>query len=208
MARTRTPDRIRDAALALFNEYGEPNVTTNRIADELDISPGNLHYHFRTKQRLVEGLFSSFERRMLDLLGGETIERADVEDAWLFLHLVFETIVEFRFVYRDLNELCGAYPEIGRRMRAILKLSMQTADDLLRGLERNGQFQADAIARELLVRNIVLISSYWLSFDQALEPEQAPRADRAALQVMSLVSPFLQGEARVQFNTISAEYRR
>lgn len=208
MARSRTPDRICDAALALFNEFGEPSVTTNRIADELDISPGNLHYHFRTKRSLVERLFTLFERRMLALLGGETIEQADVEDAWLFLHLVFETIAEFRFIYRDLNELCGTYPEVGRRMRGILKLSMQTADDLLRGLERTGQFQADGPARELLVRNIVLISSYWLSFDQAIAPEHAPRADRAALQVMSLVSPFLEGRARAQFDAISAGYRR
>jgi len=107
MSRSRTPERIAEAALQLFNCYGEPNVTTNRIADELEISPGNLHYHFKTKQSLIDELFGRYEQRMLELLGGDGFEHADVEDAWLFLHLVFENIAAYRFIYRDLNELCA-----------------------------------------------------------------------------------------------------
>lgn len=207
MARTRTPERIIDAALALFNEYGEPNVTTNRIADELEISPGNLHYHFRTKQDLIGTLFGRFEQRMLELLRADIGDDASIEDAWLFLHLIFETIADYRFIYRDLTELCSRDRGLAQRVRAILKLSLGTADSLLRGLQGSGQFQAANDAREALVRTIVLVSSYWISFDQVLEPDREPRPDRAAWQVMSLVSPFLLGEARAQFDAIAAAYR-
>ncbi len=207
MARTQTPERILETALTLFNAYGEPNVTTNRIADELEISPGNLHYHFRTKRDLINALFSRYEQRMLELLGGEEITEAGVEDAWLFLHLVFEAIAEYRFLYRDLNELCGRDRALRQRIRAILKLSMKTADGLLQGLQRSGQFDAERREREALVHNIVLISSYWIAFEQVLEPDQPPRPDHAAWQVMMLVSPYLLGEARQQFQAIASSYR-
>jgi len=207
MTRTRTPQRILETALELFNRDGEPNVTTNRIADELGISPGNLHYHFRTKQSLVEALFQDFERRMLELLGGDAVERADVEDAWLFLHLVFETIAEFRFIYRDLNELCGRDRDIRRRFRGILKLSMHSAGDLLQALERSGDCEPGTARNEPVIRNLVLVSSYWLSFDQVLEPRHEPRPGRAAIQVMSIVSPYLRGAAREQFDMLAAAYR-
>lgn len=207
MSRTRTPERIAETALAMFNAFGEPNVTTNRIADELEISPGNLHYHFRTKQDLIDTLFGHFEQRMLELLGAGGIEETDIEDAWLFLHLVFENIAAYRFIYRDLNELCSRSRDLRRRIRAILKLSMRTAADLLSGLERSGQLEARALERESVVRNIVLISSYWIAFDQVMEPETEPRPDRAAIQVMSLVSPFLRGSARDQFEYLANAYR-
>lgn len=207
MSRTRTPERILAMALRMFNEFGEPNVTTNRIADELEISPGNLHYHFRTKHALVEALFQQFERRMLELLGGDAIERADVEDAWLFLHLVFEAIADYRFLYRDLNELCGRDRDLRRRFRGILKLSMRTATELLDALERAGYCDPGTSRNDPVIRNIVLVASYWLSFDQILEPGQEPRPGRAAIQVMSIVSPFLRGPAREQFEMLATAYR-
>ncbi|MEM1080883.1 MAG: TetR/AcrR family transcriptional regulator [Pseudomonadota bacterium] len=190
----------------LFNADGEPNVTTNRIADELDISPGNLHYHFRTKQDLIGSLFDQYERKMLGLLAASDSEQTDVEDAWFFLHLVFETISEYRFLYRDLVELCERIPELHRRMRGIFKLSMQTADQLMGGLIRAGLMQANPQARERLKRNIVLISSFWIGFDQILEPLQEPRPDRAVWLVMGLVSPYLRAEAKHQFEQLAAAY--
>ena len=206
MPRSQTPQRIIQAALDLFNHYGEPNVTTNRIADELDISPGNLHYHFRTKQNLIDALFEQFEQRMLGLLSANEADQTDIEDAWFFLHLVFETIADYRFLYRDLSELCARSPAMNRRMRAILKLSMQTADQLMGGLIKAGRMQAGRRERDGLVRNTILISSFWIAFDQILEPNQSPRPDRAAWQVMTLVSPYLRGEAKDQFEQLASAY--
>lgn len=206
MGRGDTPERILARTLELFNDYGEPNVTTNRIADELEISPGNLHYHFRTKQSLIEALFARFERRMLNLLAAPEDSRPEIEDIWLFLHLLFETIAEYRFLYRDLSELCSNSRSLHLRFRALLKLSMQTADALCAGLVRAGHMEIEPLQRKGLVRNLVLVSSFWIAFDQILEPDGQPQPDRAAWQVMSLVSPYLKGGARSQLERLSSAY--
>src|SRR5574341_132454 len=103
----RTRERILETSLGLFNRRGEPNVTTNDIAQELEISPGNLHYHFRHKSDIVRELFARFRVRLAETLlppGGEPVH---VEDVWLFLHLLFEQVRDYRFLFRALNELAS-----------------------------------------------------------------------------------------------------
>lgn len=203
MARN-TRDRILHAALALFNADGEPNVTTNRIADEIDISPGNLHYHFRTKADLIEALFDAFERRMLELLRVPEERAGDIEDVWLLLHLGFETIGDFRFLYRDLSDLCQRHRGLHQRFRAILRLTMQVAGNLCDDLIADGRMRASQAEREALLRNIALVSTFWLAFDQVQNEEPQPL--RAAWQVMSLLSPYLVGAERAQMEALTREY--
>lgn len=52
----RTAERILEVTLELFNRFGEPNVSTTLISAELNISPGNLYYHYPAKDELINSL--------------------------------------------------------------------------------------------------------------------------------------------------------
>ena len=121
MAR-QTRQRILDASLAMFNAQGEPNVTTNHIADELEISPGNLYYHFRNKDDIIEQLFAALRRAHGRGAGrARTAACPNLEDIWLQLHLVFECIWEYRFLYRDLVDILSRNRHLRMRFARILK---------------------------------------------------------------------------------------
>ena len=85
----RTAERILDTTLELFNRFGEPNVSTTLISAELGISPGNLYYHYPAKEELITRLYDRYDEALTELLRAAD-DVSDVEDAWLFFHMMFE----------------------------------------------------------------------------------------------------------------------
>ncbi|MCB1777411.1 MAG: TetR/AcrR family transcriptional regulator [Candidatus Competibacteraceae bacterium] len=207
----KTRDRILQTSLQLFNEYGEPRITTNHIADELDISPGNLYYHFRNKDELIWLLFEQFERRMGVALQVPERRVPDMEDMWLYLHLVFENIWEYRFFYRDLDNLLSRNKKLRTHFRRILERKVRTSTAICKGLVEAGVMEASSEDIAALSRNIAVIATYWFNFQRISVPAaaQANESNHLALgvyQVLSLVAPFLHSEARQLLRQISQEY--
>ncbi|HEX7271224.1 MAG TPA: TetR/AcrR family transcriptional regulator [Casimicrobiaceae bacterium] len=205
----RTRERILETALALFNRFGEPNITTADIADEMGISPGNLYYHFRSKDEIIAELFAAFERRLDDALTVPDRRPVSVEDLWLLLHLLFEAMLDHRFVFRDLDEILSRNRTLASRFALLMRRGTRSVIELCRGLVAAGAMRATEREIEALAENIALVATYWISYQQTRTGGQAGAVvslDRAAYQVLALVAPFLRGDARALVERLGAEY--
>ena len=202
-----TRQRILDAALAMFNSQGEPHVTTNHIADELEISPGNLYYHFRNKDDIIEQLFGGYEARMDTALSAPEGRLPGLEDVWLQLHLVFECIWDYRFLYRDLVDILTRNRRLRLRFARILKRADEQAHQVMRGLVQAGVMRASADEVDAASTNILVIATFWLNYAAARgdKDEQASIRD-GIVQVMMLIAPFLRDAERVHLNTLTRAY--
>ncbi|PIQ36530.1 MAG: TetR family transcriptional regulator [Lysobacterales bacterium CG17_big_fil_post_rev_8_21_14_2_50_64_11] len=208
MAR-QTRQRILDTALAMFNEQGEPNVTTNHIADEMDISPGNLYYHFRNKDDIIEQLFARYEERMDAALVTPEARLPDLEDIWLQLHLVFECIWDFRFLYRDLIDILSRNRRLRMRFARILKRASESSVEVMRGLVRASIMRASAAEIEATATNILVIATFWLNYASATgERDEQVAIRKGIVQVMMLMAPFLRDAERVHLDTLTKAYRQ
>ncbi len=202
-----TRQRILDCALAMFNAQGEPTVTTNHIADELEISPGNLYYHFRNKDDIIEQLFARYEQRMDDALTPPDGRLPGLEDIWLQLHLVFECIWDYRFLYRDLIEILSRNRRLRIRFARIVKRADDRARLVMRGLSQAGVIRASAAEIDAAATNILVLATFWLNYASVLGDRDEQRAiERGIVQVMMLLSPFLRDAERVHLNQLIRAY--
>jgi len=206
MARN-TKDRILKTALSLFNQFGEPNVTTNAIADGLEMSPGNLHYHFPSKTDVVSSLFEQYEKKMVSLLATPPDRAADLEDIWLLFHLSFEVMGEYQFIYRDLTNLCLRHRGIHQKFLALLALAKQTATILVEDLRDSGLMEASDEEAASLIDSVLLISNFWLANDRIVSKDGKPQPHRAVGLVMGVISPLLVPQARELASHLAAGYR-
>ena len=209
----RTAERILEVTLQLFNRFGEPNVSTTLISAELGISPGNLYYHYPAKDELINTLFDRYEAALNELLRAAG-EVANVEDAWLFFHMLFELIWQYRFLYRDLNDLLSKNRRLETHFQFVLKNKAQAVRQVLDALSGGSGVQLDAHQAEPAANAMVVVLTYWLSYEyvrdprKALEPENAAAAlSRGAYHVLSLLMPYLGSAAQQHLHTLVGEYR-
>ncbi|WP_151634145.1 TetR/AcrR family transcriptional regulator [Noviherbaspirillum aerium] len=209
----RTRERILELSLRLFNDFGEPNITTTVIAEEMEISPGNLYYHFRNKDDIVNSLFAQFETEISRMLAVPADRRPTVEDVWQYLHLMFELVWRYRFFYRDLSDLLSRNRKLELHFKQILTHEIQVAQQLCTGLRADQALEATDREIETLATNMVVVATYWLSYEYVRNPrkytEQEVMAEalaRGCYQVLSQIVPYLRGETRVMFNRLADEY--
>ena len=208
----RTAERILEVTLELFNRFGEPNVSTTLISAELNISPGNLYYHYPAKDELINSLFDRYERSLSELLNASDNVR-DVEDAWFFMHTLFELIWQYRFLYRDLNDLLRMNRRLVSHFQWVLKNKTRAVKALLDGMSRAGSIDIDSREVEATATSMVVVLTYWLSYEyvrdprRALEPEHAQLAlMRGAHHVLNLLMPYLELGQRQHLMTLVTAY--
>ena len=208
----RTAERILEVTLELFNRFGEPNVSTTLISAELRISPGNLYYHYPAKDELINSLFDRYEAGLAGLLNAAD-EVADVEDAWFFRHSLFELIWQYRFLYRDLNDLLSKNRRLETHFQAVLKNKTHAVKALLGGMSRSGAISIDSREVDATSTCMVVVLTYWLSFEyvrdprRALEPESAEIALlRGAHHVLNLLVPYLEQGQRMHLLGLVGAY--
>ena len=193
----------------MFNEFGEPTVATTSIAFEMGISPGNLYYHYHSKEVIVADLFAEFRREIETTLAAPAARLPNAEDCWLYLHLVFEGISKYRFIYRDINDLVARYHLIEVQFKRILNHKIRVAEQILAGLVKGGQMRAEPAEITTLAENMVLIASYWMSFRFAREPKATQDANtlaRGAFHVIALAAPYLAPRERALFDALAKRY--
>jgi AcrR family transcriptional regulator len=210
MAPRQTRERILETSLAMFNAHGEPNVTTNHIADELEISPGNLYYHFRNKEDIVEQVFARYEARMDSTLLVPDGRLPDLEDVWMQLHLVFECMWDYRFLYRDLVDIVSRNRKLKTHFARILNRAATSAGEVLRGLTAAGIMRATPDEIRATAENVLLVATFWMNFNIVRNGRSESDQDdltHGIYQVMLLIAPFLRDAERAHLNTLAQAYR-
>ncbi len=205
----KTRQRILDTTLALYNAQGEPNVSTTLIATEVGISAGNLHYHFRKKDQLIGALLEQFVAEAEQLMPPDSWRAHDVEDAWFLLHVIFETIWKYRFLFRDLSGIMSRDRRAGHRLSTVFNRAVATSRGICLGLAESGQLEASAAEIEALAHNLAVLTLYWLSFDTVRHPRRDDAGESIAqgvYHVLMLVAPFMHPMGRANLQYLAAQY--
>jgi hypothetical protein len=98
---------------------------------------------------------------------------------------------------------------LAARFALIMRRGSRTVIELCRGMVATGAMHASEREIAALAENVSLIATYWISYQKISAGERAAEAvslDRAAYQVLSLIAPFLRGDAHRLLERLSQDY--
>lgn len=196
-------DIILEVSLQLFNDEGEANLSAVDIANELDISPGNLYYHFKGKEEIVATLYGQFESGVVALLEDIRDAGNTLEEHWLHLYVLLEHLYHYRFLFRNTTDLLQKYSAIENRFRRMLEQQYQSIRAMLGQLLNEKHVagkELDYVLVDELADNMMLIYTHWFEFQSLRKRELSQHLfiQGAILQIMTLLMPYM-GDQQCEF---------
>ena len=127
--------------------------------------------------------------------------------------MMFELIWSYRFLYRDLNDLLSNNRKLESHFKFVLERKARAVRAVLDGLAGGSGMEIAARDAEPVATAMVVVLTYWLSFEyvrdprRALEPETAGAALlRGAFHVLSLLLPYLDRGQREHLHALAGRY--
>lgn len=201
----KTKERILLTSIELFNRHGVTPMTTNHIAKALDISPGNLYFHYDNKEEILRELFRRMCRETYEIWRPRRSVR---RPALQFIDENFDLYWKFRFFHREMYALRRKDSALARMWRAHIQKMMKLMQILYRHWVREGYMhKIDDRAEMLYVSEALLaMATTFLQFFESAERQPGKRSvERGKRHVARLLRPYANGKTLVELEKFIAE---
>ncbi len=204
----KTKDRILQISLQLFNERGERSVTTNHIAAELGISPGNLYYHFRNKHEIIKELMHQYQVETLEMLSLPEDRPLTTNDKINYFQVLSGQLWNYRFIHRDVYHLVESNEDFKKIYPGFAGQVMQQGQRIYQAFVDAGLMKMTPSEIEALIINLWIVLTNWTNFlymsghisdNNHLEEKWVWQALR---QMVFLEGPYLMGESRATYEQL------
>ncbi|WP_291779856.1 TetR/AcrR family transcriptional regulator [Cecembia sp.] len=165
----KTKEKILHSALSLFNQEGLPNVKLQRIADDCNISVGNLAYHFQYKEDLMANIAGNVNAEISSIVNTENHfpMLIDFDNQLSKYHTL---INRYAFFFLDVLELERNYPTIHQQRVRYINVMINQIYQWITENEKKGIFKAEIHLDQYAhtAHAIWMIISFWLTQKRVL----------------------------------------
>jgi AcrR family transcriptional regulator len=190
----------------MFNEQGLHRVGVRDIARALGLSPGNLAYHFPTRDDLVSALVMELHELNARTAFAQFPDDFSLVTLYETALAVMRNIMTYRFVLLSYVDAVMASPELRKMEEALAVRRRARHDDMIRRLVARGYVSRRAYTprAEYLYEQGQLISSGWLAA-AALQPHRRTEEEivrHYAKLGCALLDPVLTPKGALQLRRI------
>jgi AcrR family transcriptional regulator len=189
-----TKERILRVALDQFNKMGTDQATVRSIADEVGISHGNLCYHFKNTDALIEALYDQLVSLINEQVQSMQLPDNKLELLYEQASASFQLLYQYRFLLLDFVRIIRRHASIKEKFRQhiqLRRLQFRMAFDHLieRGLMKEEWVPG---LYDHLITNILILGDNWINHAEIHFDQKGPAViDHYLKAFFSVIVPYL-----------------
>jgi hypothetical protein len=165
-----TKERILENALVLFNKNGIDKITVRHIAGEMEISHGNLCYHFPRKEDIIYALYLHLVKE-LDALVNEVVpENINIISMHISVESSFKIMYKYKFLFIDLVNITRNIKEIDNDFKKLYLRRKMEFRGVFEILNSTGYMKKELFKGQydLLFYQFFIFGNAWISESEIL----------------------------------------
>ena len=204
----KTKEKILDTAIKLFNKQGTKAVSTNHIAAELGISPGNLYYYYKNKEEIIRAIYL----RMINFMDNNWTFNQDAapsSEMERMLMQVFKLQAEYKFFHSEIISLLRNDAKLTQLYNEIRKKRLVEIDSFMRLMVVGGILRDDMEEETFsrLVEHNWFIGNFWhIQFGLGDVSSYKEEIKKAILLSIDIYKPYLTPKGASEFKSIIDSY--
>ena len=162
---SKTKEKILNTSLLLFNEYGLSKITLRRIALEMGISQGNLNYHFKKREDIVEQLYQQLVQNIDANIQQINPLHLSIKTIYSITHNIAFQFYEFRFFLLDFTQIMREHEAIRAHYQELSNIRKSQMMFIWTQLVFKKLIRPEAFTQEYenLYTRIQIMSDFWMS---------------------------------------------
>ncbi|GAB1856486.1 TetR/AcrR family transcriptional regulator [Flavobacteriaceae bacterium MHTCC 0001] len=160
-----TKKRILQTALALFNSQGMAKITLRSIANEMGISQGNLNYHFKKRNDIIEALYFQIVESISNSIVTSNTAKTPLEAVFHISKTMLFTFYEYRFFLLDFVSIMRENSKIKAHYKQLMQQRALEFTELIDVLIENNLMRQNVFPNEYenLFKRFQILSDFWMS---------------------------------------------
>ena len=165
MDKLSTKEKILAQALLLFNEQGTKSVSTNHIAKETGISPGNLYYHFKNKEEIIFQLWQKMDQNFDCCPAVAQRPLRELSQLEEYFQQINELQWQFRFLIREFPSLIERDAALATAFKAKQERRIAEIAGDVAGAVEGGLLKPMPLPQQLMLAELLWLTSlFWVSY--------------------------------------------
>ncbi len=195
----RTKDKIINTSIEVFNELGYSNARLQIIADRLNISVGNLAYHFNTKDEIIKSVYANVSEELTEILSTFRT-KPTLEDLDEQIDQLYAFIQKYPFYFVDIVEIQRLHPELHQQRldfmeRMVIQLKNRFEYHQNRSVIQTEEYEGHFAQ---LANDISILITFWPAYCLAIESENKT-LKRFKSAIWAIVIPLLTKKGKEEY---------